>query len=227
MQGILFDLGNTLIRVRGSVGLVYANWAKNYDLTFDPQVLDQRFNRAFKDIPKVDFSTTTDWEACERDWWRKVVIQTLGTEFAHFDQGFDELYGLFAQAIVWECYPEVIRVLESLTQQGVRLGVVSNFDARLIPLLAGLKLDHYFSVVVHSTQVGYAKPHPQIFQIALERMGTLPVQTLHIGDSWTEDVLGAQALGINALWLNRKGGHLERQPQIQNLDQIVTGACER
>ncbi|HEY9641276.1 MAG TPA: HAD-IA family hydrolase [Coleofasciculaceae cyanobacterium] len=51
--------------------------------------------------------------------------------------------------------------------------------------------------------MGVAKPHPQVFQAALEKHGCLPQQAWHIGDSLKEDYEGAIAAGIRAIWLKR------------------------
>lgn len=59
--------------------------------------------------------------------------------------------------------------------------------------------------VVTSEDARAYKPHPRPFEIALERTGTSPRRTLHVGDSYRADVCGAAALGIRTAWLNREG----------------------
>ena len=71
--------------------------------------------------------------------------------------------------------------------------------------LRGCGLDRYVDVLVVSEDVGFSKPHPRIFEIALERAGVRPSESVMVGDSWTNDVQGARALGIRAVWFNRNG----------------------
>jgi putative hydrolase of the HAD superfamily len=89
-------------------------------------------------------------------------------------------------------------MLTRLRERGLTLGVISNFDYRLIPILEGLGLSQFFDSVTISSEAGYAKPAPEIFQIALARHSVIPAQALHIGDSAHLDVVGATAAGLAA-----------------------------
>ena len=62
-----------------------------------------------------------------------------------------------------------------------------------------------FSAVVVSGEVGIAKPDPAVFAIAIDRIGVKPESVWHVGDSLAADVVGAQAAGLTAIWLNRGG----------------------
>lgn len=66
-------------------------------------------------------------------------------------------------------------------------------------------LDQYVDVLVVSGDVGVAKPATRIFEIALARAGALPGEAVMIGDSWANDVEGARAAAIRAVWFNRDG----------------------
>ena len=59
-----------------------------------------------------------------------------------------------------------------------------------------------FTAVIDSALVGHEKPDPRIFTCALERSGASPERTLHVGDLYHADVLGARAAGIHALLLD-------------------------
>jgi putative hydrolase of the HAD superfamily len=63
----------------------------------------------------------------------------------------------------------------------------------------------YVDVLVVSEEVGVSKPAPRIFEVALERAGVLPDEAVMVGDSWANDVEGACAAGIRAIWFNRDG----------------------
>ncbi|GMU63981.1 MAG: hypothetical protein AMXMBFR36_02550 [Acidobacteriota bacterium] len=95
--------------------------------------------------------------------------------------------------------------LAALGEAGVRLAVISNFDERLPRLLERLDLASQFEVIVWSQAVGVEKPHPRIFETALERLGVAPARALHVGDRAREDVEGALGAGLAALRIDRAG----------------------
>jgi len=80
-------------------------------------------------------------------------------------------------------------------------------------------LDTVLQAVVVSGEHGVAKPHPDIFKIALDRLGVAPESAWHIGDSLSADVAGAKAAGLGAaVWLNRNGAvrtAAEPQPDLE------------
>jgi putative hydrolase of the HAD superfamily len=143
-----------------------------------------------------------------RGWWGRFadrVCEHLGVERpSRFAKS--ELYDRFAKAEAWEIYPEVPRVLDRLTAKGVRLAVVSNWDERLPGLLEELDLAAGFQAIVYSAEVGAEKPHPIIFEHALRLLDAPPSLTLHVGDRRREDLEGAQAIGMQALLLDRHKG---------------------
>jgi HAD superfamily hydrolase (TIGR01509 family) len=94
-------------------------------------------------------------------------------------------------------------LLDALAGQS-RLGIVTNNSvAEQMEKLRTLDIGRYFDTLVMSEDVGIAKPDKRIFEIALERMGATPHETIIIGDSYTNDVIGAANAGIAAIWFNR------------------------
>ncbi len=109
-------------------------------------------------------------------------------------------------AIEWRAYAEVPAVLADLRARGIRLAVVSNWDAALPEVLTALGLRDCFDAVLASAPEGRSKPDPELFRHALARLGAAPAQALHVGDSEEHDVLGAHAAGIEPVLLRRDGG---------------------
>ena len=114
-----------------------------------------------------------------------------------------ELYERFARADAWEVFPEVGEALDALRAAGVRLAIASNFDPRLPRLLAETGLAPRFEAVVYSAEVGVEKPHPALFEELLGELRLPAAAVLHVGDSRRDDVEGALAVGMSALWLTR------------------------
>ena len=98
--------------------------------------------------------------------------------------------------------PDVVRTLEDLKSQGLRLGIVSNaaYLPRLMKAqLAALGLAKYFTGLTFSSEVGVRKPHPAIYQDALAKVGIEPAKVLFVGDRVREDIQGPQSLGMRAV----------------------------
>jgi putative hydrolase of the HAD superfamily len=92
--------------------------------------------------------------------------------------------------------PGLTETLPALRAAGYRLGVVSNSDGSVARGFAASGLADLFEAVVDSGLEGVEKPDPAIFRIALERIGTTPEETVHVGDMPSVDVEGARAAGI-------------------------------
>jgi len=108
-------------------------------------------------------------------------------------------------ALRFEAFEDAPVALEDLRALGLRLVVVSNWDASLPDTLESVGLLKLVDDVVFSASVGVAKPDPRVFETALERSGLAPGEVLHVGDSPKNDIQGARAAGIRAILLDRSG----------------------
>ena len=100
-------------------------------------------------------------------------------------------------------FPEVPRALERFRAAGARLVVASNWDISLHAVLRETGLLELLDGVVTSAEIGASKPSGELFAAALALAGAEAWQAAHIGDSFSEDVEGATAAGIEAVWLRR------------------------
>ena len=100
-------------------------------------------------------------------------------------------------------YREVPEVLKQVRSK-FPIGIISNADTDF--LLDSIKNNSLgFDLIMTSEGVKSYKPHPYIFEKALEYFGADPDEVLYIGDSPLEDIIGPQKLGIPSVWVNRKG----------------------
>lgn len=100
-------------------------------------------------------------------------------------------------------YADARPALQAARRHGLRVVVVSNWDASLPHVLGAAGLADRLDGIITSAVAGAAKPAVQIFRTALNAAGVGPGEALHVGDSRKEDVAGAQAAGIRAVWLTR------------------------
>lgn len=105
----------------------------------------------------------------------------------------------------WQMYPDVLPTLEALRTSGrYTLAAISDWGFSLGPILQRLQLNTYFEHMVASALIGCAKPAPLLYETALTRANSIADYSLHIGDSYTLDVLGARAVGMTPILLDRK-----------------------
>ena len=108
-------------------------------------------------------------------------------------------------------------LLEELSTR-YRLGIVSNFYGNLEFLCEEIGYRKFFGTVMDSARVGLSKPQPAIFQAAVETLGCLPEQVVHVGDNPVRDMAPAKALAMPHIWLNTL--HPERQACCED-DHVI------
>ena len=153
------------------------------------------------------------------------VEQIEATFFALDNRGYrprEEVYAGIVDTLSWIRVPDTAAIgehwrtwfprstvgrvglhetLRSLTEVGIRLGVVTNGSTLTQPAkIAQLEIGEYFSTVVISEAVQFEKPDPRIFRSALEQMGCLAGNTMFVGDHPINDVLGSAKLGLVPVW---------------------------
>jgi putative hydrolase of the HAD superfamily len=208
---IFLDAVGTLFGVKGSVGEVYSQIAREFGVEASPQVLDNAFYQSFKASPPPTFpdAEVQDIPQCEFEWWYTLAQKTFKSagiiqQFADFETFFSELYIHFGTSDPWFVYPDVIPALTNWQKKGIELGIISNFDSRIFSVLQALELRDFFNSITISTQVGAAKPEPKIFGVALAKHNCYANSAWHVGDSSTEDYQGAKAVGMRGVLIKRK-----------------------
>jgi putative hydrolase of the HAD superfamily len=122
----------------------------------------------------------------------------------------------FDEHTSWQVYSDVIPVLKTLKAQNYTLGVISDWGIALGPILRRLHLTGYFDCLLVSAVTRHAKPSPALYELALQRSNSIPDYTIHIGDSYIHDVLGARAVGITPILLDR-----HRRLEENNVDCLL------
>ena len=113
------------------------------------------------------------------------------------------LAAILVESLRFELIPDVLPALDDLAEAGLRLAVVSNWDAGLEEVLAGLGVAGRFETVAVSAVVGAGKPHPAIFAHALDALGVPPARAVHCGDQPDADCAGARGAGLRGVLIDR------------------------
>jgi putative hydrolase of the HAD superfamily len=210
-KAIFFDAAGTLIRLTKSVGWNYALVAQRLGLELEAAALDRAFAQVWKEMP-LRPATGQPRPDDDKGWWRDLVERVLdrvSTGIDPLDRAtfFEAAYGHFAEAGVWELYPDVREVLERLAPR-FELAVVSNFDGRLRLILNHLGVAEYFRHIFLSSELGADKPDPLIYQRALELSGFSSEEVMHAGDDPERDWAGASRAGLAVFRLERRRNSL-------------------
>ena len=200
VDAVTFDVGGTLIEPWPSVGHVYAAVAEQFGLRgVAAESLSGQFARAWRGRAAFDYSHAS---------WQKIVNETFAGLAPALPSAecFAAIHQQFGRAGSWRVYEDVVPALSRLKSQGLKLGIISNWDERLRPLLEELNLSAWFDAIVASHDLARPKPAVELFTRAAALLGTSPGSMLHVGDSAAEDVEGARAAGMRAVLLERGNG---------------------
>lgn len=214
IRAVTFDAGGTLLRPAQAVGETYARVAREFGLREASSAeLEESFQREWRCKGEFDYS---------QEAWYALVRRTFGPHADKLPDAFyPALYEEFARPEAWQLFDDVLPALDELASLGLPLGIISNWDNRLRPLLASFKLTGFFEVIIPSCEVAFNKPSPVIFEMAIRQLGLPPEQILHVGDHYLEDVEGARAAGLQALHLVRGAMH-KTAGQITSLLELPT-----
>jgi putative hydrolase of the HAD superfamily len=147
----------------------------------------------------------------------RVLAEGLGPDVPPLPR----LAGILVESLRFELMADALPALDDLAAAGLRLGVVSNWDAGLEEVLAGLGVAGRFQAVAASAAVGAGKPHPAIFAHALDALGVPASRAVHCGDHPDLDCAGARAAGVRAVLIDRSDAHpLALCPRIRSLLEL-------
>jgi REG-2-like HAD superfamily hydrolase len=193
-RAVTFDAAGTLLHPAESVALVYARHAARHGSLRDADAVGRAFRDAMHDAKSLRAGDPT-W----RKFWAHVVATSTACESAAL---VDELFEHYARADAWRLTEGTIACIDTLRRAGVRVGVISNWDTRLRPLLDELGVLSRLDALVVSGEVGFEKPDSRIFAHAAAALGVDIDALLHVGDDARADVAGARAAGAAALHID-------------------------
>lgn len=223
LRAVFFDAGNTLLRPYPSVGHIYAKTAGRHGVRIASAWVEERFQAAWRDRHSPHHLKSDD---ADKAWWRVLVHRVMGTHFTEnkFHRYFEDLYHRFAHPQNWRLFPDALPTLRALRSQKFKLGIVSNWDSRLLILSDRIGLTQEVEFVLASAVEGVAKPDRKLFQKALKTARVSADEAIHVGDSLKEDYEGAQGAGLRALLLDRNGAPRRDIRTIRSLKEVLSHA---
>lgn len=207
LRWVLWDVKDTLLKVRASVGEQYCKEAERVGLKLSPVEVEAAFHQTYRHHSKKfpNYGITQGLNG--RSWWMEVVRGTFSQcrvqDPALLNIMAQNLYHNFCNAENWEVFSDSEKALQRCSSLGLKLGVVSNFDRRLEEILRVCGLLSHFSFLITSEEAGTAKPSPVIFDLALQKCGVSAACVAHIGDHYEKDYLASRSVGIHGFLLDR------------------------
>ncbi len=210
IRTVFFDAGFTLLRAKPSDAELCLEVCKDLGLHVQLDVMEQRMHDAedyyFRQM-RLNRYIWSDEQAIN-DMWIGYYMNLLRPLIEEHDEA--RLHRL-ARTIIeeygkptrWETYPDVLPTLEALRSRGYTMGVISDWGIVLGPILRHLHLIQYFDALLISAIIRYGKPSPNLYDLALQRTNSIADYSMHIGDSYVYDVLGARSVGMTPVLLDR------------------------
>jgi putative hydrolase of the HAD superfamily len=219
---LLFDAVGTLIYADPSPASAYEAIGRRFGSRLSSAEIAARFRRAFaaeEALDREQFAGVTD-EARERRRWRAIVAAVLD-DVAEREAAFAALWEHFARPASWRAYDDAEETIAALTARGHAVGVASNFDARLRPIIAA----HFPAVrsefVLASSELGYRKPSREFFAACAARLSAPSSQCVLVGDDVDNDFHGARGAGWSAIFLDRNEAHPALGPRVVDLRALL------
>jgi putative hydrolase of the HAD superfamily len=151
------------------------------------------------------------------------IIEGMGGSGEGADAAARDLFDAWAACHHFTLYEEVPEVLRGLHADGFTIGLISNTQRSLKTFEEHFALDGLFTVAISSSDHGFMKPHPSIFEEGLRRAGVTAGEAVMVGDSVPHDIEGARRLGMRGILVARSGlstGAPPDVPVIQSLREL-------
>jgi putative hydrolase of the HAD superfamily len=212
-EAVFFDAGFTLIFPTRPVVDIYIEAARAVCPAHCDAKLQEAFHRAWAAGTRDERDDHRSSDEIERARWHRFTLkiaESIPELLPHHRAWLDRLTHTFDSGRGWRLADQAPDLLRALRARGFKVGIVSNWHAGLHRIVSDVGLVELVDFVVCSADVGFRKPHPAIFETALRMSGARASSSVHVGDTWAEDVVGALSVGIMPVHLandgNRRAG---------------------
>ena len=146
------------------------------------------------------------------------IIRGMGGDSERAYECAVEMTRGWENAANFELYDDTLPVLAELRAHGLKIGLVSNTGRDLAAFVSHHALD--VDLALGSASHGKTKPHPAIFEAALDQLGVAPAEAVMVGDSPEDDIEGARAIGMRAFLVDRDDRFPELDGRLPDLRSL-------
>ena len=201
VRAVFFDVDFTLIYPGPTFqGEGYAVFCQRHGIDIDPA--------RFADAVLAASSTLDD--DCDYVYssrlfvrYTRRIIEGMGGAGERLEACAEEIYEEWASCHHFFLYDDAAPVLRDLAARGFKIGLISNSHRCLASFERHFDLHGLISAAVSSSDHGYMKPHPSIFESALHLAGATAAESVMVGDSYPHDIEGARRVGMRGILVQR------------------------
>jgi putative hydrolase of the HAD superfamily len=224
-DAVFFDLGQTLVRPYPSFPALFARICAEHEVCLSEEGVRDLLCLIDAEIAREQAGGGSFSRSIEdsRRFWTGLYCRVLESRFPGYPERLPAaLFDCFSSPASYRLYDDVLPALAALRQAGVKLAIISNWEAWAEEMVALLALGPFFDVTLISGVTGIEKPDPRIFRMAMEGTGVLAARALHVGDNPAHDCEAAHAVGITPVLLDRYDRHaVSTWTRITSLDRFV------
>jgi len=213
LKAVLFDVDFTLFRPGPELGPEgYRRVGERHGLTLDPELYASARSAAIETLQR-NHELVHD----EEIWiaFTEQIVFGMGGDPGGARACATDMVREWERHENFSLYEDALPVLDVLRRHGLRIGLISNGQRDLDEFATHHDLE--VDAIVGSKAHGRVKPHPSIFEAALQALAVSPDEVAMVGDSYEDDIEGARALGIRAILLDRDGLRPEAPDRIDTL----------
>lgn len=216
-RAIFFDVDFTLIYPGPAFqGHGYREFCARHGIDVDPSAFEMAVARASA-LLRADGGPYDPAIFVE---YTRRIIEGMGGRGPRVDVAARDIYDEWAACHHFTLYEEVPEVLRALHGDGYKIGLISNTQRSLTAFEQHFALDGLFAVAISSSDHGFMKPHPSIFEEALRRVDVPAGEAVMVGDSVAHDIEGARRLGMRGVLVARSGPSQECPPDIPVIQSL-------
>lgn len=224
VRAVFFDVDFTLIYPGPTFqGEGYRRFCETHGIAVDPG----RFSQAVIAASPI----LHDEQALRYDdnlfiRYTRQIIEEMGGAGPALDACATEIYREWAACQHFYLYDDVTPVLQELDARGYKVGLISNSHRCLASFQQHFELHGLITAAISSSDHGFLKPHPSIFEAALRLVGVEPEESVMVGDSLAHDIEGARRVGMRGVLVRRAepglahGNHPPEVPVIRTLTEL-------
>jgi putative hydrolase of the HAD superfamily len=200
---IFFDIDGTLLDHKSAEREAALNFFSNYAMQIN--VEESKFVQLWSELATKHYKRYLRKELSFSEQRRERIKELFGYMGRSVcNEEADEKFSVYLNYYKnsWRAFADVIPCLMQISSN--KLGIITNGDhGHQVEKLERIGIIQYFSTIVTSGDMGYAKPSKEIFISACEKAEATPYDCIYIGDDINTDVIGCKSAGMKGIWLNR------------------------
>lgn len=222
MVAVCFDVDFTLIHPGPTFGAAgYRRFAARHGLEIDTERFPSAVVAASVELDRAQDSIYRPELFVQ---YARRVLAEMGGRGPGLDRCAREIHVEWARCQHFSLYEDVQPALRQLHDADFDIGLISNTDRCLTSFQSHFELEPYVTAALSSSDHGFMKPHPSIFEAMLRLLDAAPSESVMVGDSLAHDIVGGRQVGMRAVWIVRSGVRdvepPEGVPVIQTLAEL-------